>query len=914
LSDVLEYFTNQFLSPGERQPETGVIPSGNANTLGEVPDSPWFTNRHGRHRMTLEELMTGPGESRPPVIDAPWQVLTVKQHGGRPGILITDSTSTLYLLRFDPVGYPELATGAEMVSSKLYYAAGYNVTENYVVYLDRDQLEIAPGAESITSQGDLRDLIPEDIDTFLHFVAQPSDHGYRAVATRIPYSEILGSYQFYGTRNDDPNDIVPHEHRRDLRGIWVFNAWLAFDQFNPTNTLDGLDREGDIQYIRHFLIDFFKTLGSAEHGRKSAREGNEYRYDRNTALKNVAGLGLWTPGWMRASYPGLRSVGRFESKRFDPEKWVPDSHYATWKNRLPDDIYWAAKIVMSFTDEDIRAIVSTGNYSDPRAIEWISDAIIERRDKIGRAFLPRVLPLDDFRVEEDRLLYDDLMVRYGFAEPREVNARWYELHNDTEILTMILESSPSTDEESVTLPARALGAADGAYFAAEIWRDDSNLNLLAYIRKRGDSFEVVGIERNWPGKIIVEAAEEETPDFSRFESLDAREQGLLDEPALAYNEITGRDLTTQQWFDRQTLSERTTFDAITNALGDSELTDEEGNSLGTALDLIVSLERIAGQYSGRGGDQQFRLYVHVKPETSETLERSTQFFRDEENTVYHVGYPHSHRQEGSVPNIQFSMSEDGLRADIDVDYRSSKSPQALFNGHLTAANSDVRAGDNYDHHTGRWTGLVNWWQDFLGNIGPRNKDTATDLIARTVKEFATAVPPDRPLAAAPENLHDAAQEFFTDWLVRGEVDEAMHFFSQRVIACINIDDGSREEILDVGTAVVEMREIMEYAIDRWRPISCAVRGAGPTRHRCPTAPTPPAPTTPWSFASRHEPTRVAYWACSGISKRATGKSSPSTSSSSNRRPRQAPADDPIWRQPTTLSSAAGARREIQASR
>ena len=44
--------------------------------------------------------------------------------------------------------------------------------------------------------------------------------------------------------------------------------------------------------------------------------------------------------------------------------------------------------------------------------------------------------------------------------------------------------------------------------------------------------------------------------------------------------------------------------------------------------------------------------------------------------------------------MQFSLSEDGMRADVDVDYRSSKSPQALFNGHLTAANSDVRAGDN----------------------------------------------------------------------------------------------------------------------------------------------------------------------------------------------------------------------------
>ena len=44
---------------------------------------------------------------------------------------------------------------------------------------------------------------------------------------------------------------------------------------------------------------------------------------------------------------------------------------------------------------------------------------------------------------------------------------------------------------------------------------------------------------------------------------------------------------------------------------------------------------------------------------------------DHENTVYHVGYPESFRQIGTVPNMQFSLSEDGTKADIDVDYRSS---------------------------------------------------------------------------------------------------------------------------------------------------------------------------------------------------------------------------------------------------
>ena len=38
----------------------------------------------------------------------------------------------------------------------------------------------------------------------------------------------------------------------------------------------------------------------------------------------------------------------------------------------------------------------------------------------------------------------------------------------------------------------------------------------------------------------------------------------------------------------------------------------------------------------------------------------------------------------------------------------------LFNGHLTSANSDVRAGNNFTRHANRWTGLRNWWEGLLG--------------------------------------------------------------------------------------------------------------------------------------------------------------------------------------------------------
>jgi len=41
-------------------------PALNVNTLGEVPDSSWFTNRLGRYDMTIDEVVRGPNQVEGP--------------------------------------------------------------------------------------------------------------------------------------------------------------------------------------------------------------------------------------------------------------------------------------------------------------------------------------------------------------------------------------------------------------------------------------------------------------------------------------------------------------------------------------------------------------------------------------------------------------------------------------------------------------------------------------------------------------------------------------------------------------------------------------------------------------------------------------------------------------------------------
>ena len=174
---------------------------------------------------------------------------------------------------------------------------------------------------------------------------------------------------------------------------------------------------------------------------------------------------------------------------------------------------------------------------------------------------------------------------------------------------------------------------------------------------------------------------------------------LVDEFVRRYNATAGSKFVPEQAYDNARMSVRTTFDAVTHALLNAKLTDAQGKGLGRALDLVEAVDEVMGEESGIGGDRQFRLYVYLQPNTMEILAKSQEFFRDKDNATYHKGFPISYRLKNGPPSIQLSISRDKKMADADVDYRSSTFPKALFNGHLTASNSDVRKPCTPERHS-----------------------------------------------------------------------------------------------------------------------------------------------------------------------------------------------------------------------
>ena len=101
-----------------------------------------------------------------------------------------------------------------------------------------------------------------DIEGVLNSSAPRPKGRFRGVASLFLKGKPAGPFRYFGTRADDPNDIVPHEHRRDLRGLRVFAAWVNHNDSKSLNSLDMLvDRRGD-RFIKHNLIDFSAVFGA----------------------------------------------------------------------------------------------------------------------------------------------------------------------------------------------------------------------------------------------------------------------------------------------------------------------------------------------------------------------------------------------------------------------------------------------------------------------------------------------------------------------------------------------------------------------------------------------------------------------------------------------------------------------------
>jgi hypothetical protein len=289
-----------------------------------------------------------------------------------------------------------------------------------------------------------------------------------------------------------------------------------------------------------------------------------------------------------------------------------------------------------------------------------------------------------------------------------------------------------------------------------------------------------------------------------YSDLDERRQQLVVDWVARFTKVTGQRLDARSFYDDVlSLSTKTTFDAVTHALMTTPLTDASGQKLGDGLVLIERVDSVKGEVSGASSDRQFRMYVRLTADARQMLNRSREFKRGIDNTVYHQGYPINYREKRGTPSIQLSIAQDDRLADVDVDYRSPSFPVSLFNGHLSAANSDVRAGDNAERHAGRWTGFQNWWRSFFG---------AGVEQAAVAKETRPAFTLPRVPRAGKKSINEMVPDFLQAWLVEGDVVAAMGYVSERSYACL-AQDAPDPSAFDRGLAPVQILVNLKAAHD-----------------------------------------------------------------------------------------------------
>src|SRR5882724_9521876 len=251
VDDIYDFLANSYVTPKRegKDAKRAPRPATDVNTLGEVPDSAWYTNRHAFRRMSIPELQRGPGNTTPPRPGGPWAIVGAKSDGVTPGFVIEDENKHQYLLKLDPPDFPELCSAADVIGSKFFHALGYYTPENHVVRFRRENLEISSGVNWRDQAGKKHPLTGRVLDEMLKPQPKATDGTYRGLASRWIAGEVVGPFSYRGTRSDDPNDTIPHQDRRVLRGLGVFAAWLNHHDTRSINSLDTLVVENGRQYV-----------------------------------------------------------------------------------------------------------------------------------------------------------------------------------------------------------------------------------------------------------------------------------------------------------------------------------------------------------------------------------------------------------------------------------------------------------------------------------------------------------------------------------------------------------------------------------------------------------------------------------------------------------------------------------------
>lgn len=391
-----------------------VDPGGeavNANSVDEVPDSAWFTNRLGQHPITEAELERGACE--PALIldadaapDGSWLVDQGKANGASPGFRIRVPDKGKYLIKTDSKQQPERPSAASVIGSTVYHVAGFNTSCEQIIYVRPSVFKLKPGLKSADNTGVEK---PFDEAALKNVLEQTTRRGelVRLQASAWLPGHLVGPFTYAGKRADDPNDVIPHEDRRDLRGGRLIAAWLDHFDAREQNSMDtwiaddAKNDESSPGYLRHYYLDTSDTLGSEwDWDGISRRLGHSYLLDFQDVAVDLITLGTVPRAWERVERKkGAELFGYYEVQEFEPALWKNEYPNPTFSRMTELDGAWAARILARFTPSMVAGLAKMGQFSDSFHTSYLTEVLQGRLTKILARYLTRLSPVTDVRVE-----------------------------------------------------------------------------------------------------------------------------------------------------------------------------------------------------------------------------------------------------------------------------------------------------------------------------------------------------------------------------------------------------------------------------------------------------------------------------------------------------------------------------------
>ncbi len=496
----------------------GIVTSGEAvdvNSVDEVPDSSWFTNRLGVRPVTSAELRVN-ACSPDQLLDAEhapdhsWLIDKGKTSGSTPGFRVVIPGKGKYMFKVEATGLPERQVAATVIGEAVYWAAGFNASCEQALLVRPSVFKLKPGLRA--RHGNFGDEYDFDQKALDELFARSGKHGslLRVSASAWIPGYVLEQFGYAGTRSDDPNDVVPHEDRRELRGARVLASWIDHFDCRYGNSLDtwvtdakGAAPDSSPGHVVHYQIGTSAALGSVwDFDPISRRLGYSYVLDWGDIAGDFVSFGAATRTWeTMQKAPGHETFGYADVAHFDPDHWKNEYRNPAFDRMTEHDAAWMARILARFTPEMVRTLAEIGQFEDPANTDYLEQLLDGRLGKILERYLTRLSPVTDVHLEGgDRACGVDLAEWRRLRDPaafayraRLVGGGW-----------LPVERRPGA-QVCVTLPhvAHDGGSADDAserYVRVRIEDGVARGALVAHLYALGPSrgYFLAGLERPDP--------------------------------------------------------------------------------------------------------------------------------------------------------------------------------------------------------------------------------------------------------------------------------------------------------------------------------------------------------------------------------------------------------------------------------